>query len=215
MIGNLVVRRSVAADASDIARLVLLSAEHFMTAVFGPGIAHALEEMAAGRGTLFSHEHAWIAEEEGQVRGMILCYSGAVKAWQDPRTGLALLRLLGMDMIRRLGTLLSMQSSIGRIGRDEYYISNVAVFPGHRGKGIGARLIECAAGEAALAGARAVVLDVETDNPDARRLYERLGFLCARETPPVVLGGRTFAFARMSREIGAPTGPVDPAGRFR
>lgn len=208
---NLRIRRSVPADASDIARLILLSAEHFMPAVFGQGISHALEDMAAGRGTLFSHEHAWIAEEGGRTLGMILGYAGAVKAVQDLRTGLALLRLLGTDMIRRLGTLVRMQSTIGRIGRDEYYISNVAVFPEHRRKGVGARLIELAAAQAAASGARAVVLDVETDNPGARRLYERLGFRPSRETPRVVLGSRSFAFVRMSRERGASPAPSDPA----
>ena len=124
------IRGARAGDAPDIARLMLLSAPHFLPAVFGPGIARALEGLAAGQGTLFGHEHALIAEEEGGVRGMLLGYAGQAKAAQDLRTGLALLLLLRSDMVRRLPALLRSQSAVGRIRRDEYYISNVAVYPG-------------------------------------------------------------------------------------
>ncbi len=191
------IRLARPADAPHIARLVLLSAEQFLPALFGQGIIPAVQDMASGRGTLFSHEHAWIADQEGNVRGMLLGYTGALKRAQDPLTGLALLRHLKLDMIRRLGPLLKMQSAIGRIAGDEYYISNVAVYPEHRGRGIGARLIGRARTEAGRSGSRAVVLDVETDNPDAQRLYERLGFRVAGETPVVVLDGHSFSLRRM------------------
>ncbi len=130
---------------------------------------------------------------------MLLGYTGAAKAAQDPRTGLALLGLLRVDMIRRLPALLKMQSTIGRIGRNEYYISNVAVYPHHRRSGIGAQLVARARQEAGRAGAEALVLDVETDNPDAQRLYERLGFRVVSQTPALVLRGHAFSFRRMAR----------------
>jgi ribosomal protein S18 acetylase RimI-like enzyme len=195
------VRRARSGDAPGIARLLLLSAEQLLPALFGPGISTALEDMAAGGGTLFSHRHAWIAEEEGSTRGMLLGYTGAAKRAQDPLTGLVLVRHLKIDMVRRLGPLLRMQSTIGRIGADEYYISNVAVFPDHRGRGIGAMLIARAGAEARSAGSRAVVLDVEIDNPDAQRLYERLGFRVVSETPAVVLNGHEFALRRMAMAL--------------
>jgi ribosomal protein S18 acetylase RimI-like enzyme len=154
--------------------------------------------MAAGVGTLFSYEHAWIAEREGNIRGMLLGYTGAEKAIQDPRTGFALLGFLRGDMIRRLPALLKMQSTIGRIGRNEFYISNVAVYQHHRRSGIGAQLVAWARKEAARGGAAALVLDVETDNPDAQRLYERLGFRVVNQTPALVLGGHAFSFRRMA-----------------
>lgn len=189
-------RRGSAADAPDIARLVISSAESFLPAVFGPRIAGVLTSLAAGRGTLFSHEHAWIAESEGRTLGMLLGYPGAVKSAEDPRTGFALLRLLGVDLLARLGTLLRTQSAIGRIGRDEYYVSNVAVDEAHRGRGVGTLLIARAAREAREAGARTVVLDVESDNSGARRLYERLGFRPVAETPAITIAGRSFSFFR-------------------
>jgi ribosomal protein S18 acetylase RimI-like enzyme len=196
------VRGACPSDAQHVARLVLASAPDFLPAVFGPGIPRALEEMAAGRGTLFSHQHAWVAEGSDGVLGMLLGYLGAVKGPQDPRTGLVLLGQLRAQMIRRLPALLTMQSTIGHIGKDEYYVSNVAVYPQFRGRGIGSLLMGRAREEAVRAGASAVVLDVETDNPAAQRLYERLGFRAAGETPALLLAGRAFAFRRMSLALG-------------
>jgi len=191
------IRRALPGDADDIARLVILSAESFLPTLFGPGISQALTNLAGGCGTLFSHEHAWIAEEQGAARGMLLGYTGAMKRAQDPRTGLALLGLLRADLIRRLPGLLKMQSTIGRMGRDELYISNLAVYPDHRGKGIGSLLVAQAGRVAAQVGARELVLDVETDNPGAQRLYERLGFRVKSETPALILDGHAFSFRRM------------------
>jgi len=198
---GILIRPARPADAADIAHHILLSAPAFLPAVFGPQIAATLEALAGGTGTLFSHEHAFVAEEGGRALGTILGYTGTEKATQDPRTGFFLLRCLGLDMVRRLGTLLRMQSAIGRMDREEYYISNVAVLPERRGHGVGARLIAAARREAERRGARAMILDVETDNPGARRLYERLGFRAASRTPEIEIGGRSFAFLRMSLSL--------------
>jgi ribosomal protein S18 acetylase RimI-like enzyme len=192
------IREAQPSDAPNIGRLVILSAQTFLPALFGPEIDHAVEEMARGPGTLFSYEHAWIAEEGGTVHGMLLGYTGAIKAAQDPRTGLALLGVLRAGLIRRLPALLRTQSTIGVMGRDEFYISNVAVYPAHRGRGIGSLLIERARAEATKAHASRLILDVETDNPDAQRLYERLGFRVVNESPALVLAGHAFGFRRMA-----------------
>ena len=200
---SIALRRALASDAPDIGRLILLSAEHFLPAIFGPGIAKVLDELAARRGSLFGHEHVWIAEQQGMTRGMLLGYPGVIKAAEDLRTGLALLRSLKADMIRRIGPLLAMQSAIGRIAKDEYYISNVAVYPDFRGRGIGAQLIGRAVEEAGRAGIRSVVLDVESDNAEARRLYERIGFRKVSETPPTTLESRRFVFFRMAMPLSA------------
>ncbi len=52
----------------------------------------------------------------------------------------------------------------------------VCVWPGHRGAGLGERLVRHACDRAADRGVTRISLSVETGNP-ARRLYERLGFV--------------------------------------
>src|SRR5207249_1289727 len=53
---------------------------------------------------------------------------------------------------------------------------SLAVLPEHRGRGIGARLLDAVSGEAAAAGLSALALDVAADNEAAIRFYVREGF---------------------------------------
>lgn len=55
-------------------------------------------------------------------------------------------------------------------------ISNVAVHPDFRGRGIARQLMQAAIQEASRKGARWVILEVQSDNAPARQLYSRLGF---------------------------------------
>ncbi len=195
-------RRAEASDAADIARLVLLSAEQFLPAVFGPRIEGALRTLAAGSGTLFSFRHAWVVDAGGQPAGMLLGYSGRQKRSEDPSTGLALFGQLGLGMMARFGGLLRLQSTLGRVAPGEWYVSNIAVYPAHRGAGIGAALMGRAEVEARAAGCGRVVLDVETDHLPARALYERLGYE-QRAAMGITLAGRLFSFHRMTKKTPA------------
>jgi ribosomal protein S18 acetylase RimI-like enzyme len=202
------IRQATANDALHIVRLVLASADEFLTAVFGPRIARALEHLASGRGTLFSHEHAWIAETEDVVAGMLLGYTGREKAAQDPRTGAALLISLGPGILARLGRLMAARSAVSFVSPREFYLSNVGVYPEFQGRGIGSLLIGHAERQAAREGAQAIVLDVETDNEGAVSLYERLGFRSDGRRRGIELGGgssRRFSFFRMIHALEAPT----------
>ncbi|MBC7233382.1 MAG: GNAT family N-acetyltransferase [Chloroflexi bacterium] len=55
-------------------------------------------------------------------------------------------------------------------------ISNVAVHPDFRGRGIARQLMKAAIQEAKQKGAQWVILEVQTDNAPARQLYQELGF---------------------------------------
>jgi ribosomal protein S18 acetylase RimI-like enzyme len=132
---------------------------------------------------------------------MLLGYSGVQKAAEDPATGLGLLRVLGPGMLLRLGRLLRLQRMIGRLAPDEYYLSNVAVFPACRGEGLGTTLMDAAEQEARAAALRSVVLDVETDNAAAIRLYRGLGFVTRAATPRLRLESGEFAFFRMEKPL--------------
>ncbi|HEU4612086.1 MAG TPA: GNAT family N-acetyltransferase [Kofleriaceae bacterium] len=63
---------------------------------------------------------------------------------------------------------------------DELRIIDIALLPGHRGRGIGTVLLAQLAAEADEAGL-AMRIHVERDNP-ARHLYLRFGFACCAET---------------------------------
>jgi ribosomal protein S18 acetylase RimI-like enzyme len=60
----------------------------------------------------------------------------------------------------------------GRYGLvDELYVRD-----GYRNEGLGTRALDAAASACLGHGARAVLLEVDHANPNARRLYERIGF---------------------------------------
>ncbi len=60
--------------------------------------------------------------------------------------------------------------------RGLWSIGNVAVHPDYRGRGIAGQLLEASLREAEQRGARWVILEVQSDNLAAQRLYRRLGF---------------------------------------
>ena len=56
-------------------------------------------------------------------------------------------------------------------------LNHLEVAPGWQGQGIGTRLVRAAEDAARRRGFDRIVLGVGVDNPDAKRLYERLGYV--------------------------------------
>jgi ribosomal protein S18 acetylase RimI-like enzyme len=67
----------------------------------------------------------------------------------------------------------------GQQKKGQLTIESLAVQPAMRGQGIGTKLVETAFDHARDQGLHAVRLEVVNTNRDARRLYERLGFVAA------------------------------------
>src|SRR5262249_29023786 len=65
---------------------------------------------------------------------------------------------------------------VARVASDEAEILTLAVAPGARGKGLGRALLNSGIGEAQRRGAKAIFLEVGSDNPAALALYAALGF---------------------------------------
>ncbi len=62
---------------------------------------------------------------------------------------------------------------------DEAHVTNIAVYPEHRGKKNGERLLRMMMAEASARGARRMTLEVRVSNEVAKRLYRKLGFVDA------------------------------------
>ena len=58
----------------------------------------------------------------------------------------------------------------------EAHITNIAVHPDHRGRGVGAGMITLMLSDIAETGHTAATLEVRVDNHTAIRLYEKFGF---------------------------------------
>jgi [ribosomal protein S18]-alanine N-acetyltransferase len=83
------------------------------------------------------------------------------------------------------------------------YIQSVCVAPGRRGQGLGRRLMAFAE-ERIFRETPNVFLNVASFNPDARRLYERLGYEVVGELRDYIVPGHSEILMRKS------TGPLNP-----
>ncbi|MBE9482296.1 MAG: GNAT family N-acetyltransferase [Chloroflexi bacterium] len=196
---NIVVRRGHPEDAPDFANLALLSGPTLFPAIFGSGVKGVMQNLFRQRRNLFSFEHSYFIEVDDTKAGMILGYDWKTQRGEEWRTGLLLIKFMKLGFFARIPVLLKALSLVGRAEDNEYYISNVAVYPEFGGANLGANLLLKMEEEAKSSGARKVVLDVDVDNEGAIRLYNRLGYLVAGKPMRAKINGESFAFFRMRK----------------
>ena len=150
-------------DAGEIAKLVLIAtgglAEYVWSAVDAPGMS--LAEIGAGNyareGATDSYENCVVAERRGVIVGMLHGFEmpdGNGRIEKDP-------------VLRPYAELEDAGS---------YYISGIALFPDHRGQGIGSALLEAADERARALGLPRTSLICFERNEGAMRLYQRFGY---------------------------------------
>ena len=85
---------------------------------------------------------------------------------------------------------------------DDFYLSNIAVMPGSRDRGIGRALLSAGEEAAAHDGGKRVVLDVEEGNEGAQAFYGRTGYRFVSRIA-IDLGRRgAFRFLRLAKGLG-------------
>jgi ribosomal protein S18 acetylase RimI-like enzyme len=176
---HLTIRPAKPDDAKLAARLIYLSMGVLGKYLFG-GLRIPENEILAGLFALEDNRFSWrradVAERDGEPTGILVSFSARETSHRNLATGSGLLKLCGLRDVMRLALrALSIASGIEN-KRDEYYIANLAVLPQYQGRGVGSRLLTHAEGKAQEAGTQNVSLIVDTENPGARRLYERFGY---------------------------------------
>lgn len=127
----------------------------------------------------FSWRNATMAEVEGAVAGLLVGYRQPEAFDRE-----------GWDALPApLKPLLELEAE----APGSWHVNVLAVHPEHRGKGVGAQLMEHAARQAATSRAKALSLITEDSNDGARRLYRRLGFRDAASRDYVGVDGQTDA----------------------
>lgn len=171
---SVTLREGRKADASVSARLIMEAmrpecCRHF----YGEG--HTSEEfhemmtaLAERELTQYSYRNTICATNgDGTVVGILVCYDGGRL--------LELRRPFIEEVRRRFGRNFSDMPEETEAG--ELYLDSAAVVAGMRGRGIATRLFRTAAERARLMGIERVGLLVDRGNPDAERLYRRMGFV--------------------------------------
>lgn len=131
-------------------------------------------------GTMFSTENAFVDIQGDAVRGFVLGLAAKdmmKKSIPMMFTISKLIRLKGFRGMMRMMSHLSLNKYFPKLNKDEYFISNLAVYKEYRGQGVGKGLLEQAEITATMMGLPKLSLYVEMDNEGAKRLYERYGFV--------------------------------------
>jgi len=197
---QLTIKKGNSNNSGDFAKLIVISAPLFFPALLGPHLDNFIENVYKRPGNLFNHEHAWFAEIQGKPTGMLLGYSGDVKRKEGLLTGLLFFKyFIKYGFPQKIIFLLKTQNFFPKVENDDFYISNLAVFPEYQNRGIGVHLLQFAESEALSNRCVSMVLDVEAENQRAIKFYQKNGYIMKSTSSSLQLGKSQFQFIRMKK----------------
>lgn len=182
---SLRLRPARVADAARAVPLIYSAGPEGFDYVFSHGRHHASDYLhyafTDGAG-MFGHRNHIVAELDGEVAGIGAFYSGMEYNALSQGSLRQILRFYHWRCLPVLRCALRTTRWMPPPGRHTLYVANLGVAPALRGRGIGACLLQAQMTQARAAGKRKLALDVAENNPDAQRLYERLGLRVIRES---------------------------------
>lgn len=184
---DLLIRPAFLEDAPAGTALLALSMARFGDLLLGLG-NHQRQLDALGTfwrlpDNRFSHRLAEVALLEGQVAGLLLSFGGRQSLALNFGMGRRMFNAYRLGEALRLGWLGLHMAGVTEVQRDEYLLSNLAVFPWAEGCGVGRRLLQRADELARAAGYARITLTVEMDNPRAKGLYVSHGYRVLESHP--------------------------------
>ena len=159
------IRPATPTDASAVAPLMFQAMEEIVYKMIGKDHKEEaialLQKLFEQEDNQYSYKNAWLYEENNTVIGSIIAYDGAhLHRLRAPV--LALIRSsYGIDIV------LQDETAAG-----ELYIDTLSVLPTAQGRGIGSQLLR----HLCEVSTQPLGLLVDVNNPEAERLYSRLGF---------------------------------------
>ncbi len=164
---KITIRSARVEDAATIARAVAMAIgdKEALRAYCGDDYMAVLTQIAATKGTQYSWQYALVAEVDGTAAGAVVGYDG------DDLQPL------------REGTFAIVRQLTGRIPNianetegGEYYLDSVGVLPEFRGLNVGRTLVREFCNKVFATQHNCVGLIVDSNNPQAEKLYTSLGF---------------------------------------
>ena len=101
----------------------------------------------------------------------------------------------------KLSAFLKLNRTVGKLDDGEYYISNIAIYPKYRGRGIGKRLLFENEQWAKDAGVERIVMDVEKDNINAMRFYKNSAYKILEEFSVSIEKTKIIDFYRIIKKL--------------
>jgi ribosomal protein S18 acetylase RimI-like enzyme len=151
-----------------------------------------IKKLVESGNSTFGREHIYVVMGgDEDVIGILVSFCGRdTSAWNDFKAYFKILNFYDFLKYAVKGTLIN-ELLTASVGKNDYYLSNVAVDPHHRGQGIGTFILENAFKLAEEKGCERVLLDVTLGNEGAQRLYERFGFkVYGKKDPKLIFKGK-------------------------
>jgi ribosomal protein S18 acetylase RimI-like enzyme len=208
-------------DAPQAAYLMYLSGPGPSETIWGGPASNAIRawrELFPIPNHMYSYSHAFVAERNGQVVGLLLGLDP--KRWEMAQRAMGReIRFKWFKIIRLrhfprlIGAIIAMARTFEPLSDEDYTIQALAVLPEMRRQGVATGLVEHATDQTRSKGLQRLVLDVLIENEGARRFYEHMGFReVKRITDPRFC--RWFGVQgsiRMTKEIAAQISTVESA----
>ena len=160
-----------------------------------------IKKLVESGNNTFGYENIHVVvDDEENMLGILVSFCGKETSfWNDFKEYSKVLRFYNFLKYAVKGTLIS-ELLTSSVGKNDYYLSNIAVNPQYRGQGIGTCILKNAVKTAEDKGCRRVLLDVTFKNKGAKRLYERFGFkVYSKNTPKLFKGHGTLSMEYFAR----------------
>lgn len=165
-------------NTTEIARLIY-ETDNIMPFLFGKRekAIIKLKNLIENDNTVFSHKNILVFKKDRHlINGILLFYNP--KLIDKKRENDAYSRVLSFIELLKLGVKSIILKSINdKSEMDGLYIQNISVDALARGEGIGTKLMNFVTEFALQNGHSSLWLDVAYNNPKAKKLYEREGFV--------------------------------------
>ena len=197
---RIVIRKGKPEDANHFVELDLISAPEYLPYVLGSNVRDILRKMFLDKANWFSYRNTYFVEVDNQTAGMGLAYSYKHKKEEEPHTIELMIKYVEDSTFIELPDPRNFEI-VAQIEEADYYINDMGVYPQFRSLGLGTRLFERIEQLAEKMGSKRVVLDVETDNTRAIKLYERLGYRIESRSFIIEAKVKNFEFFKMVKVI--------------
>ena len=196
-----IVRARAPEDADDFVNLLLMSAPEFFPALYGDTFDRVIRGLFRRPVNTFSYEHVDIVKADGKTAGMVLGYDWSTNKSEGRQTGMVMFRYMGLKTFSRFKHMLWVSDVLIKMEEGTFYVSNIAVYPQFRRRGVATLMLKHCENLARSTGNTKIALDVETCHEPAMQLYRGFGMKIVGGSKRTTIDGQDFEFVRMEKAV--------------
>ena len=186
----MIIRKTKPEDSEAIATYTLLAMEEIVYQLIGEKshekAKQFLVNLISKKENQYSYENCWAIELENEVAAIAIVYDGAK------------LQELREPVAKEIKSMFNRDFNLeNETEAGEYYIDSIGVSPHQQGKGLGSKLLQFLIDEYVQRN-KTLGLLVDKDNPNAKKLYLKLGFEIVGEK---TLAGKKMEHLQFRRKI--------------